>query len=24
MLREQMDMFATDFNFSPHALSQHE
>jgi hypothetical protein len=24
MFRKQMDMFATDFNFSPHALSQHE
>jgi len=24
VLGEQMDMFATDFDFSPHALSQHE
>ena len=23
MLSEQMDMFAPDFDFSPHALSQH-
>jgi hypothetical protein len=23
MLRKQMDMFATHFDFSPHALSQH-
>jgi len=23
MFRKQMDMFATDFDFSPHALCQH-
>ena len=23
MLRKQMDMFATEFDFSPHALCQH-
>jgi hypothetical protein len=24
MFGEQMDMFASDFDFSPHALSQHQ